>query len=152
MARPTGVKTKSIPVRFAPEDLENIKLAASMMKRSEQEIIRLCVDIGLVRLRRIKYKVAELIDDAAASVEQTGPPNVESGEPCFPPPPSQPVPAGIVLSSDAPHGASTRTHSLNEEPVAPKGKKLEEGSGPKLSRTRAVMREIAQKSKSKKHE
>jgi hypothetical protein len=63
MARPTGNPTKPIPVRFTKQLLAQIKEAAELMPGySAVDIIRLCTEIGLVRLRRINYRVAEVLD------------------------------------------------------------------------------------------
>jgi hypothetical protein len=66
MGRPKKlVEDKTIPVRFPLPLLAKIKEAAKLMHRSEAEIIRLCTEIGLVRLKRINYDLASVIDTAA---------------------------------------------------------------------------------------
>ena len=68
MARPKKlVEDKTYPVRFPLPLLAKIKEAARLMHRSEAEIIRLCTEIGLVRLRRINYDLATIIDLAACT-------------------------------------------------------------------------------------
>jgi hypothetical protein len=66
MPRPKkAVEDKTIPVRFPLPLLAKIKEAAKLMHRSEQEIIRLCTEIGLVRLKKINYDLGAVIDAAA---------------------------------------------------------------------------------------
>ena len=66
MARTTGIPTKTIPVRLSPDLMEQVKAAARELNWKEVEIIRLCTQIGLVRLRRINYDLASVIDSAAS--------------------------------------------------------------------------------------
>jgi hypothetical protein len=65
MARPTGKPTKTIPVRFSPELREKIRLAAKIMNWKEVDVVRLATSIGLVRLKRLDYDLAEVLDSAA---------------------------------------------------------------------------------------
>lgn len=71
MGRPKRtVRDKTVGVRFPEPLLEQIKMASAMMPGySEADIIRLATEIGLVRLRRINYKLAETIDDAASPAQ-----------------------------------------------------------------------------------
>lgn len=49
-----------------PEEmLHNIKIAAAKMHEEDAAVIRLAVEIGLAALQRVKYKVAEIVDEAS---------------------------------------------------------------------------------------
>ena len=76
MPRPKkAVEDKTYPVRLPLPLLAKIKEAAKLMHRSEADIIRLCTEIGLVRLKRINYDIASVIEDAATQ-RDTPPQNV----------------------------------------------------------------------------
>ena len=70
MARPTGIPTTTIPVRFTPELMEKVKQAAKLLNWKDVDVVRLATEIGLVRLKRINYDLATVIDRAADAPSQ----------------------------------------------------------------------------------
>lgn len=54
-----------VVVRFSNETMEEVKQAAALLGWADVDVIRLATQIGLVRLKRVNYKVAELVDLAA---------------------------------------------------------------------------------------
>jgi hypothetical protein len=107
MGRPPGKKLPNSNNPFAirvPQPLLNrIRAAAERLGIPDAEVIRLATGIGLERLRRIDYDIDSAVNDAAEDV-------VEDANSFFPVPPSQPVPAGVVLSRKGPPTGSTAKH------------------------------------------
>jgi len=57
-----------VPVRFPLPLLEMVKVAkAALPSMSEQDIIRLATEIGLHRLKRLDYKIAEMLENPIPS-------------------------------------------------------------------------------------
>ena len=54
-----------IPIRLSPALLEKIQLAADLMGRTQQEVMRLAMEVGLEDLKRCNYDLAAAIVDAA---------------------------------------------------------------------------------------
>lgn len=54
---------------MTPSLIAQIKEAAALMEKSDQEIIRLATEIGLEHLRRIDYSLAKAVVDAAEGKE-----------------------------------------------------------------------------------
>ena len=77
MARPKSGREKPLSIRFNPPLLARIKFAATALGLPEAEVIRMCVGIGLVKLKRLNFDMAALeaaILDAAERAERTGSP------------------------------------------------------------------------------
>lgn len=62
MARPTGVQTNSVQVRFTPREWAAICQAAEVSGWSKQDVIRRATEIGLVRLKRVDYQLGDIIE------------------------------------------------------------------------------------------
>ena len=59
-------KTASFPLRMPGELLDKIKQAVSLTGLSQQDVMRLCLRIGLKDLERINWDIAGLISQQAA--------------------------------------------------------------------------------------
>ena len=68
MARPTGIPSRSIPLRLTPPVLARVRAAAQRLGLSDQDVIRMAMGVGLEALRRVDYDLAALICDASGIV------------------------------------------------------------------------------------
>lgn len=60
---------KPTSIKLTPEIEELIAQAADRMDRPKQEVIRLALEVGMERMRRINYDIAGAIEDAASEAE-----------------------------------------------------------------------------------
>ena len=61
---------KPIPLRLSDDTLEKIQLVARHTGKTQQEVIRLAMEVGLEDLKRCNYDIAGAIVDRAKSPEK----------------------------------------------------------------------------------
>ena len=61
----TTPKKVSAPIRLAPEMIEKVAIAAQKMGRSQAEVLRLALEVGLEDLGRCDFDLAKVIVDQA---------------------------------------------------------------------------------------
>ncbi|MBB5351420.1 hypothetical protein HNR46_001656 [Haloferula luteola] len=59
-------KRVSAPLRLDPETLEHVRIAAERTGLAQADILRLCLAIGLEDLRKLNYRIPEVLSDAAS--------------------------------------------------------------------------------------
>lgn len=60
---------KPIPLRLSDDTLEKIQLVARNTRKTQQEVIRLAMEVGLEDIKRCNYDIAGAIVDRAKSPE-----------------------------------------------------------------------------------
>jgi hypothetical protein len=69
---PKKPPTMSAPLRMPKELMARIKAVAAEMEMSDQEVMRLCLKVGLEHLKRIDYDLAKAVVDAAEKTKAAG--------------------------------------------------------------------------------
>lgn len=76
--------TKPLAIRIAPPLMERIKAVALKMGLSDSEVMRLAMEIGFEKLKRIDYNIPKAVVDAAEAVDassrQTGAPQASAAD------------------------------------------------------------------------